>query len=214
RREYHERRDASGRLGVGARHLALLAAGGSRGHVPADDRRQTGPDHPDGERGPEGLVGAVQGRAGREHAEGRGADPAAQAGHDRRENDSDDEPDRDGEAEPLADGEEHDRAGGYRDSDRRQPGGGPRWPGKSRPGGPGSGTLFAMTDPRERPEAPGRDEAPRRRRAHTTSRDLERYAGLFARRTQVMRSSAMRDLMAITARPEVISLAGGLPDTS
>jgi 2-aminoadipate transaminase len=30
----------------------------------------------------------------------------------------------------------------------------------------------------------------------------------------VMRSSAMRDLMAITARPEVISLAGGLPDTS
>ena len=29
-----------------------------------------------------------------------------------------------------------------------------------------------------------------------------------------MRSSVMRDLMAITARPEVISLAGGLPDTS
>jgi 2-aminoadipate transaminase len=56
--------------------------------------------------------------------------------------------------------------------------------------------------------------APRRRRAHTTARDLERYAGLFAQRTQVMRSSAMRDLMAITARPEVISLAGGLPDTS
>jgi 2-aminoadipate transaminase len=61
---------------------------------------------------------------------------------------------------------------------------------------------------------PRGSEAPRRRRAHTTSRDLERYAGLFARRTQVMRSSAMRDLMAITARPEVISLAGGLPDTS
>jgi 2-aminoadipate transaminase len=45
-------------------------------------------------------------------------------------------------------------------------------------------------------------------------RDLERYAALFAQRTQVMRSSAMRDLMAITERPEVISLAGGLPDTS
>jgi 2-aminoadipate transaminase len=29
-----------------------------------------------------------------------------------------------------------------------------------------------------------------------------------------MRSSAMRDLMALTERPEVISLAGGLPDTS
>jgi len=47
-----------------------------------------------------------------------------------------------------------------------------------------------------------------------TSRDLERYAGLFAARTQNMRSSAMRDLMALTQRPDVISLAGGLPDTS
>jgi 2-aminoadipate transaminase len=55
---------------------------------------------------------------------------------------------------------------------------------------------------------------PHRRRAHTSTRDLERYAGLFAARTRVMRSSAMRDLMAVTARPEVISLAGGLPDTS
>jgi 2-aminoadipate transaminase len=53
-----------------------------------------------------------------------------------------------------------------------------------------------------------------RRRAHTRHSDLERYAGLFAGRTSVMRSSAMRDLMAVTARPEVISLAGGLPDTS
>jgi 2-aminoadipate transaminase len=52
------------------------------------------------------------------------------------------------------------------------------------------------------------------RRPHTRTRDLERYAGLFAERTRVMRSSAMRDLMEITARPEVISLAGGLPDTS
>ena len=57
-------------------------------------------------------------------------------------------------------------------------------------------------------------QPPHRRRAHTSTRDLERYAGLFAERTKVMRSSAMRDLMAITARPEVISLAGGLPDTS
>jgi 2-aminoadipate transaminase len=47
-----------------------------------------------------------------------------------------------------------------------------------------------------------------------SARDLERYAGLFARRTQVMKSSAMRDLMAVTAQPDVISLAGGLPDTS
>src|SRR5688572_9435655 len=48
----------------------------------------------------------------------------------------------------------------------------------------------------------------------STSRDIERYAGLFASRTRVMRSSAMRDMMAVTERPEVISLAGGLPDTS
>ena len=52
------------------------------------------------------------------------------------------------------------------------------------------------------------------RRASSGARDLERYAGLFASRTRVMTSSAMRDLMAITERPEVISLAGGLPDTS
>jgi 2-aminoadipate transaminase len=57
-------------------------------------------------------------------------------------------------------------------------------------------------------------DPPHRRRAHMTARDLERYSDLFAERTKVMRSSAMRDLMAITARPEVISLAGGLPDTS
>jgi len=50
--------------------------------------------------------------------------------------------------------------------------------------------------------------------SRSTSRDLERYAGLFAARTRVMTSSAMRDMMAVTARPEVISLAGGLPDTS
>ncbi len=52
------------------------------------------------------------------------------------------------------------------------------------------------------------------RRSRASARDLERYAALFAARTQVMKSSAMRDLMAITERPEVISLAGGLPDTS
>jgi 2-aminoadipate transaminase len=69
-----------------------------------------------------------------------------------------------------------------------------------------------MAEPRDRPAAPS--PATPHRRAHTSARDLERYAGLFAERTRVMRSSAMRDLMAITARPEVISLAGGLPDTS
>jgi 2-aminoadipate transaminase len=53
-----------------------------------------------------------------------------------------------------------------------------------------------------------------RRPQRSAAHDLERYAGLFASRTREMKSSAMRDLMAITERPEVISLAGGLPDTS
>jgi 2-aminoadipate transaminase len=70
-----------------------------------------------------------------------------------------------------------------------------------------------MPDPEHSSGEP-RGARPPHRRAHTSARDLERYAGLFAARTQVMRSSAMRDLMAITARPDVISLAGGLPDTA
>jgi 2-aminoadipate transaminase len=48
----------------------------------------------------------------------------------------------------------------------------------------------------------------------STARDIERYGALFAERTKVMKSSAMRDLMALTERDDVISLAGGLPDTS
>jgi 2-aminoadipate transaminase len=48
----------------------------------------------------------------------------------------------------------------------------------------------------------------------SSAHELERYSGLFAARTRMMRSSAMRDLMAVTVLPDVISLAGGLPDTS
>jgi 2-aminoadipate transaminase len=70
-----------------------------------------------------------------------------------------------------------------------------------------------MAEPEDSPPRQ-RQSPPAHRRAHQTARDLERYASLFAERTRAMRSSAMRDLMAITARPEVISLAGGLPDTS
>jgi 2-aminoadipate transaminase len=71
-----------------------------------------------------------------------------------------------------------------------------------------------MAESRDQPERSKPSPRPSHRRAHTRARDLERYAGLFAERTRAMRSSAMRDLMEITARPEVISLAGGLPDTS
>jgi 2-aminoadipate transaminase len=67
----------------------------------------------------------------------------------------------------------------------------------------------------ETPRGPGSaGESRGMGRSRTTAHDLERYAGLFAQRTQGMTSSAMRDMMAITARPEVISLAGGLPDTT
>src|SRR5215213_3907601 len=62
--------------------------------------------------------------------------------------------------------------------------------------------------------APRGGERRRMAGSRSTSRDIERYAGLFASRTRGMKSSAMRDLMAVIARPEVISLAGGLPDTS
>ncbi|HEY8764772.1 MAG TPA: PLP-dependent aminotransferase family protein [Solirubrobacteraceae bacterium] len=55
---------------------------------------------------------------------------------------------------------------------------------------------------------------PGSRRPRSTARDIERYAALFAERTTVMKSSAMRDLMALTEREDVISLAGGMPDTS
>ena len=75
----------------------------------------------------------------------------------------------------------------------------------------GAASVAAFGHTRDVTETP---EPPHRRRSHTTAHDIQRYGGLFAQRTHAMRSSAMRDLMAITARPEVISLAGGLPDTS
>ncbi len=52
------------------------------------------------------------------------------------------------------------------------------------------------------------------RRARPTAHELARYEALFAARTRGMKSSAMREMMALTERPEVISLAGGLPDTT
>jgi 2-aminoadipate transaminase len=74
---------------------------------------------------------------------------------------------------------------------------------------PGGGSSLPATG--ENPPLP---PPPAPRPPRTATHEIERYGALFARRTQVMRSSAMRDLMALTERPEVISLAGGLPDTS
>jgi 2-aminoadipate transaminase len=53
-----------------------------------------------------------------------------------------------------------------------------------------------------------------RRRARPAAHELARYEALFAARTRGMKSSAMREMMALTERPDLISLAGGLPDTS
>ena len=52
------------------------------------------------------------------------------------------------------------------------------------------------------------------RGARHAAHELERYEALFAHRTRGMKSSAMREMMALTERTDVISLAGGLPDTS
>jgi 2-aminoadipate transaminase len=53
-----------------------------------------------------------------------------------------------------------------------------------------------------------------RRGTRATAHELARYEALFASRTRSMKSSAMREMMALTERPDVISLAGGLPDTT
>src|SRR3954451_2547884 len=67
----------------------------------------------------------------------------------------------------------------------------------------------------ETPRGPGgRGEGSGMDTPRTSAHEIERYGGLFAARTRGMTSSAMRDMMAVTARPEVISLATGLPDTT
>ena len=52
------------------------------------------------------------------------------------------------------------------------------------------------------------------RGSRATAHELARYEALFAARTRGMKSSAMREMMALTERSDIISLAGGLPDTS
>lgn len=47
----------------------------------------------------------------------------------------------------------------------------------------------------------------------TVPRDPSRFEGRFAARATGIKSSAMRDLMSLSERPDIISLAGGFPDT-
>src|SRR3954462_15779417 len=58
------------------------------------------------------------------------------------------------------------------------------------------------------------DETPGKGTTPSSAHEIERYGALFAGRTRGMTSSAMRDMMAVTAQPGVISLATGLPDTT
>lgn len=42
---------------------------------------------------------------------------------------------------------------------------------------------------------------------------FDKWAKLYSERTSLIRSSEIRDLLSVTARPDIISFAGGLPDT-
>jgi 2-aminoadipate transaminase len=63
-------------------------------------------------------------------------------------------------------------------------------------------------------DRPGKGAGERSGRTRATAHELARYEALFSARTRAMKSSAMREMMALTERPDVISLAGGLPDTT
>src|SRR6476469_8338085 len=76
---------------------------------------------------------------------------------------------------------------------------------------PGSAPPAANRHLRMDPPGKRRGE---RGRTRATAHELARYEALFSARTRAMKSSAMREMMALTERPDVISLAGGLPDTS
>ncbi len=54
----------------------------------------------------------------------------------------------------------------------------------------------------------------RQTHSQVTPQDAARYDARFAARATKIVSSAMRDLMSLAERPEVISLAGGFPDTA
>ena len=55
--------------------------------------------------------------------------------------------------------------------------------------------------------------APRPAETALTPADAARYDARFASRAAGIKSSAMRDLMSLSERPEIISLAGGFPST-
>ena len=62
----------------------------------------------------------------------------------------------------------------------------------------------------------GASEPPLPDRAQPVARHtrLDSYADRYASRTQAMRASEIRALFAVASRPEVVSLAGGMPNIS
>jgi 2-aminoadipate transaminase len=70
-----------------------------------------------------------------------------------------------------------------------------------------------MSRPPDRPRVADILTAIESRPAQIAPRDAARYESRFASRATSIVSSAMRDLMSLAERPEIISLAGGFPDT-
>jgi len=68
-------------------------------------------------------------------------------------------------------------------------------------------------DQKRPPEVPSQQPASHEHERYPIH-EHERYRALFAKRTDSMMSSAIRDMMTLTEQDDVISLAGGLPDTS
>ena len=58
------------------------------------------------------------------------------------------------------------------------------------------------------------DQARKSSHSKVTPRDSSRYEERFAARARNIKASAMRDLMSLAERREIISLAGGFPDTA
>src|SRR3954470_4337086 len=77
-----------------------------------------------------------------------------------------------------------------------------------------------MPHPRRKPPgrppgaAPMSEHHPRRASGATGSTRLDSYVDRYAARTQGMTASEIRALFAVASRPEVVSLAGGMPNIS
>src|SRR3954465_3459815 len=77
-----------------------------------------------------------------------------------------------------------------------------------------------MPHPRRKPPgrppgaAPMSEQHPRRAHAVTGSTRLDTYVDRYAARTQGMTASEIRALFSVASRPEVVSLAGGMPNIS